>query len=324
MKKVLSVLMMALIPFVAAPVMAAADYPSKPISLVVPFPPGGPTDGMARQLASGLSDELGVPVIVENKAGAGGNIGSGQVAMARPDGHTLLFGTSGPLAINISIYDDITYDPRTSFEPIIRIGHLPNILVVNPDVPATNLQELIAYSKENPEALTYGSSGNGASSHLAGILFNNIAGTDILHIPYRGTGPALIDLLGGQISMSFTDVMTALPHTQQKTLRPIGLTTAERSPVLPDLPTLAESGLEGYDVSVFFGIVAPKGTDDAIILKLNQAFTDVMAREDIKEVLAQQGIVQADDKTPEGLKTFIDDEVTKWADVIESANVAMD
>src|SRR5690554_6943039 len=260
MKKVLSVLMMALIPFVAAPVMAAADYPSRPISLVVPFPPGGPTDGMARQLASGLSDELGVPVIVENKAGAGGNIGSGQVAMARPDGHTLLFGTSGPLAINISIYDDITYDPRTSFEPIIRIGHLPNILVVNPDVPATNLQELIAYSKENPEALTYGSSGNGVSSHLAGILFNNIAGTDILHIPYRGTGPALIDLLGGQISMSFTDVMTALPHTQQKTLRPIGLTTAERSPVLPDLPTLAESGLEGYDVSVFFGIVAPKGT----------------------------------------------------------------
>lgn len=324
MRKALSILCMAFAAVIATPVVAASSYPTKPVRLVVPFPPGGPTDGLARHLAQGLSDTLGAPVIVENKAGAGGNIGSQYVASANPDGYTLLFGTSGPLAINVSLYNDINYDPRSSFEPIIRVGHLPNILVLNPSVPATNLQELIDYANANPQALTYGSSGNGASSHLAGILFNRVAGTDIMHIPYRGTGPALIDLLGGQISMSFTDVMTALPHVQQETLRPIGITAAERSAALPDLPTLGESGLDGYDVSVFFGIVAPAGLDQDIVQKLNSAFVEVMGQQAVRDVLVQQGIVEAEDKTPEGLQAFINSEVTKWADVIASANVAMD
>lgn len=258
MRNVLSMLMVALMTVSAIPAWAVANYPSKTIRLIVPFPPGGPTDALARHLAQGLGENLGTAVIVENKAGAGGNIGSQYVAAASPDGYTLLFGTSGPLAINVSLYDDITYDPRTSFDPIIRIGHLPNILVLNPSVPANDLQELIAYATDNPQALTYGSSGNGASSHLAGILFNQVAGTEILHIPYRGTGPALIDLLGGQISMSFTDVMTALPHIQQQTLRPIGITAAQRSAALPELPTLGESGLDGYDVSVFFELWVPR------------------------------------------------------------------
>lgn len=324
MRNVLSMLMVALMTVSAIPAWAVANYPSKTIRLIVPFPPGGPTDALARHLAQGLGENLGTAVIVENKAGAGGNIGSQYVAAASPDGYTLLFGTSGPLAINVSLYDDITYDPRTSFDPIIRIGHLPNILVLNPSVPANDLQELIAYATDNPQALTYGSSGNGASSHLAGILFNQVAGTEILHIPYRGTGPALIDLLGGQISMSFTDVMTALPHIQQQTLRPIGITAAQRSAALPELPTLGESGLDGYDVSVFFGIVGPKGLDDAVVQTLNRAFIDVMARTEVKEVLTQQGIVEAESKTPEALATFINAEVTKWGDVIKSANVSMD
>ena len=308
----------------ATPALADAGYPNQPIRLIVPFPPGGPTDALARRLAEGLSKPLGQSVIVENKAGAGGNIGSEFVANAKPDGYTILFGTSGPLAINVSLYKKLGYDPRTSFEPIARIGHLPNILVVNPKVPANNLQELIAYAKKNPTALTFASSGNGASSHLAGVLFNDMAGTNILHVPYRGTGPALNDLLGGQVSMAFTDILTALPHVKSGTLRAIGLASGERSAALPDLPTIAEQGLKGYDVSVFFGIVAPKGTPAAVVQKLNDAFNQAMSDSAIKETLAHQGIVRADDTTPQGLGKFIDAEVDKWAKVVKNADITLD
>src|SRR3546814_1477273 len=170
---------------------------------------------MARRLADGLKDQLGQTVVVENRSGAGGNIGAENVASAKPYGYTILFGTSGPLAINVSLYKNQQYDPQKSFAPVIRIGHLPNILTVHPSVPVHNVQELIAYAKKNPDKLSYASSGNGASSHLAGILFNKMAGTQILHVPYKGTGPALNDLLGGQVSMSFTDILTALPHVQR-------------------------------------------------------------------------------------------------------------
>ncbi|MCD0504039.1 Bug family tripartite tricarboxylate transporter substrate binding protein [Bordetella petrii] len=306
----------------AAP--AAAAYPDRPVTLVVPFPPGGPTDAMARRLADGLKNQLGQTVVVENRGGAGGNIGAEYVASAKPDGYTILFGTSGPLAINVSLYKNQQYDPRKSFAPIIRIGHLPNILVVHPSVPVKNVQELIAYAKQNPDKLSYASSGNGASSHLAGILFNKLAGTNILHVPYKGTGPALNDLLGGQVSMSFTDILTALPHVQAGTLRPIGLASAERSDALPDLPTIAEQGLAGYDVSVFFGIVAPRGTPDDVVQKLNQAFTATLADPGIKQALHKQGIVEADDRTPQGLASFIDAQVPKWRAIIQEAHVAMD
>jgi tripartite-type tricarboxylate transporter receptor subunit TctC len=278
---------------------------------------------LARRLAESLAKPLGQPVIVENKAGAGGNIGSEFVANAKPDGYTILFGTSGPLAINISLYKNQGYDPRTSFTPIARIGHLPNILVVNPKVPAKNLTELIAYAKKHPDELSYASSGNGASSHLAGVLFNDLAGTNILHIPYRGTGPALNDLLGGQVSMAFTDILTALPHIKSGTLHPIGLASAERSAALPDLATLDEQGLKGYDVSVFFGIVAPKGTPAPVVQKLNAAFNQAMSDPTIEQVLAHQGIVRADDTTPEGLGKFINSEVDKWAAVIKNAKISL-
>lgn len=303
---------------------AADNYPSQAIKLVVPFPPGGPTDALARRLAQSLAEPLGQTVIVENKSGAGGNIGSEFVANSKPDGYTILFGTSGPLAINVSLYKKLGYDPRTSFAPIIRIGHLPNILVVHPSLPANNLQELVAYAKQHPDKLSYASSGNGASSHLAGVLFNEMAGTSILHIPYRGTGPALNDLLGGQVSMSFTDILTALPHIHNKTLRPIGLASAERSAALPDLPTLDEQGLKGYDVSVFFGIVAPKGTPTPVVEKLNAAFRHAMQDAEIKKTLAAQGIVEATDQTPQGLAAFIDTEVPKWEALVKNANIALD
>ncbi|TEA76845.1 Bug family tripartite tricarboxylate transporter substrate binding protein [Allopusillimonas ginsengisoli] len=325
MKKLLMTLMMSAVGMLGVvPAYAADAYPSQPVKLIVPFPPGGPTDGMARRLAEAIAKPLGQPVIVENKAGAGGNIGSEYVANAKPDGYTILFGTSGPLAINVSLYKKLGYDPRTSFAPIARIGHLPNILVLNPKVPASNLKELIAYAKAHPDTLSFASSGNGASSHLAGVLFNDMAGTNILHVPYRGTGPALNDLLGGQVSMAFTDIMTALPHVNNGTLRAIGLASAQRSAALPDLPTLAEQGLTGYDVSVFFGIVAPAGTPAPVIEKLNAAFSQAMSDPNVKATLESQGIVQAEDKSPEGLATFINSEVDKWATVIQNAKLSLD
>ncbi|MGH8847345.1 MAG: Bug family tripartite tricarboxylate transporter substrate binding protein, partial [Polaromonas sp.] len=223
---------------------AQAGYPQKPVSLVVPFAPGGPTDAMARTLANAIKPVLGQTMLVENKAGAGGNIGAEFVARAEADGHTLLFGTSGPLAINVSLYNKVNYDPVRSFSPIIQIGHLPNVLVVHPSVPAKNVKELIAHAKANPGKLSFASSGSGASSHLAGVLFNLRAGTDIQHIPYKGTGPALNDLLGGQVAMSFTDVLTALPHIKAGKLRVLGVTSASRSRAVPEVPTLMEQGLK--------------------------------------------------------------------------------
>ena len=325
MKRLFTPLLLAVAAIAAAPAALAADaYPSRPVTLVVPFPPGGPTDALARRLAEKLKQPLGQTVIVENRAGAGGNIGSEYVATAKPDGYTILFGTSGPLAINVSLYKNQGYNPETSFAPIIRIGHLPNILVVNPSVPATNAQELIAYAKKNPDKLSYASSGNGASSHLAGILFNQMAGTRIMHIPYKGTGPALNDLLGGQVSMSFTDILTALPYIKAGKLRAIGLASAQRSAALPDLPTLSEQGLSGYDVSVFFGIVAPKATPAETVARLNQAFQAALSDPAIEQTLRNQGIVRAQDQTPQGLSRFITTEVPKWRTLIKSANVSID
>src|SRR5690625_1841710 len=305
MQKFLGAFIFAALSAVSMSTLAATDYPNNTVKMVVPFPPGGPTDGLARLIAKHLGEHLDTPVIVENRGGAGGNIGSQYVANAKPDGYTLLFGTSGPLAINVSLYQDITYDPRTSFDPIVRIGHLPNILVINPEVPAENLTELIEYASDNAGVLTYGSSGNGASSHLAGVMFNRIAATDILHIPYRGTGPALVDLIAGQTDMTFTDVMTAIPHIEEGRLKAIGVTTDKRSDSLPDTPTLEEQGLEDYDVSVFFGVVGPKGMDPEVVEKLNIALVDVLNEDEVRNLLTAQGIVQADDHSPQALKAFI-------------------
>jgi len=302
----------------------AQGYPSKPVTLVIPFPPGGPTDAMARTLAAEIRDKLGQTMVVENRAGAGGNIGAEYVARAEPDGYTLMFGTSGPLAINASLYRKISYDPTRSFAPIIRVGHLPNILVVHPSLPVKNVPELIAYSKAHPGTLSYASSGNGASSHLAGVLFNSVAGTDLQHIPYKGTGPALNDLLGGQVGMSFTDILTAIPYVKTGKLRALGVTTASRSQALPDVPTVAEQGLAGYDVSVFFGIVAPAGTPADRIAVLNKAFTSVLATPKVKELFASQGLEAATDTSPQALAKFIASETHKWAGVVKQSGAQLD
>lgn len=305
-------------------VQAQQDFPTRPVMLIVPFPPGGPTDAMARTLAAEMGQRLGQPVVVENKAGAGGNIGAEYVARAEADGHTLLFGTSGPLAINSSLYRKINYNQLTSFAPVIQVGYLPNILVVNPGVPAKNLKELVAYAKANPGKLSYASSGNGASSHLAGVLFNGMAGTEILHVPYKGTGPALNDLLGGQVSMSFTDVLTALPYVKSGKLRALGLATQKRSRTLPDLPTIAEQGYPDYDVSVFFGIVAPAATPAPVVKKLNAAFAQALATPKVKDMFAAQGLEAAPDTAPQQLARFIASETTKWQAVVRQSGAQLD
>lgn len=303
---------------------AQAPFPQKTLSLVVPYSPGGPTDAMARTLANAIKPLLGQTMIVENKAGAGANIGAESVARADADGHTLLFGTSAPLAINIHLYQKINYDPFKSFSPIIQIGHLPNVLVVHPSVPANNMKELIAYAKANPNKLSFASSGSGASSHLAGVLFNMRAGTDIQHIPYKGTGPALNDLLGGQVAMSFTDVLTALPHIKAGKLRVLGVTSASRSGVLPEVPTLMEQGLKNFDASVFFGIVAPSGTPQEVVTKLNTAFTQVLQQPEVKQRLAQQGLEPPPQYTPAQLAVYMRSEAAKWHEVIKASGAKAD
>lgn len=302
----------------------AETFPSKPVTFVVPFPPGGPTDAMARTLGVALTQVLGQSVIVENRAGAGGNIGADAVARAKPDGYTIMFGTSGPLAINKSLYKKIGYDPVTSFAPIIRVGYLPNVLVVHPDVKVSTVQELIALDKAKPGSLNYASSGNGASSHLAGVLFNQKAQTTLQHVPYKGTGPALNDLLAGQVDMSFTDILTAMPYVQTGKLKIVGVATEKRSQAMPNVPTIAEQGLPGYDVSVFFGVVAPVGTPADRIAVLNQAFRKVLASDTVRITFASQGLEAAPDLTPEGLGRFIPEEVTKWQAVVQASGARLD
>ncbi|MDQ1079122.1 tripartite tricarboxylate transporter substrate binding protein [Pseudoroseomonas cervicalis] len=301
---------------------ALAQPGGRPVTLVVPFSPGGPTDLIARRLANSLGETLGQVVVVENRAGAGGNIGAELVARSAPDGQTVLFGTSGPLAINRMLYPGQAYDPAKDFAAIAPLGRIPNVLAVNGSVAANNVQELIALSKR--ERLSYGSSGNGASSHLAGALFNSMAGTRIEHIPYRGTGPALNDLLAGHIAMVFTDVLTALPHVQGGRVRALGITTLERSSVLPDLPTVAEQGLRGYDASVFFGLVVAAATPAPLRERLRAAMDRAVAQPETRGFLESQGMQIAPALTPEALTGLMASETERWARVIQEAGVRLE
>lgn len=308
----------------AVPAAAQEKFPDRPITFVVPFSPGGPTDAMARLLAIELTQELGQSVVVDNRAGAGGNIGAEAVARAKPDGYTILFGTSGPLAINHSLYKDIRYDPRTSFEPVIYVGYLPNVLVVRPSLGAASVQQLIARDKAEPGKLNYASSGNGASSHLAGVLFNDMADTKLVHVPFKGTGPALNALLAGQVDMTFTDILTAMPYIQSDKFKALGITTAQRSRAMAAIPTVAEQGLKGFDVSVFFGVVAPKGTSADRVKRLNQAFARALAAPKVSQTFATQGLEAAPDPSPAYLSQLIRSEVDKWAKVVQQSGVQLD
>ena len=304
----------------ASAASAAEKFPDRPIMFTVPFPPGGPTDAMARILATAMSQELGQSVIVENKAGAGGNIGAEYVARAKPDGYTIMFGTSGPLAINHSLYKGLKYDPRTSFEPIVYVGYLPNILVVRPDLGANNVQELITKEKAKPGTLSYASPGVGSGLHLAGELFKERTGIDMLHVAYKGTPPALNDVMGGVVPLMFTNLPAALPFIQDGKLLALATTQAQRIPAAPGIPTLAEQGVKGVDVSSWYGLLAPAGTPAEVAGQLARDAAAILAEPEVKQRLTAQGMSQAT-MSPAAFSQAIRDETAVWAGVLKSRHI---
>jgi len=298
-------------------------YPAKPIRLVVPFPAGGTTDILARAVGQKLTEAWGQPVVVDNRPGAGGNIGAELVAKAAPDGYTLLMGTVGTHAINASLYAKMPYDHIKDFAPVILVAGVPNVLVVNPAVPVNSVQELIAYAKANPGRLNFASSGSGTSIHLSGELFKVMAGVQMTHIPYKGSAPALQDLIGGQVQLMFDNLPSALPQIKGGKLRALAVTSAARAAALPDVPTVAEAGLPGFEASSWFGVLAPAGTPVAIIARLNAEIAKWLASPEAREKLASQG-ANAAGGSPEDFAKHIAAETAKWQKVVKESGAKVD
>jgi tripartite-type tricarboxylate transporter receptor subunit TctC len=300
-----------------------AAYPEKPIRLVVPFPPGGAMDGLARALSDPLGRKFGQTIVVENKSGAGGNLGVEAVAKSPADGYTMVI-TSIGMVTNRHLYAKLGYDPLKDFAPVTQLAVVPNMLVINPaKVKARTVPELIAEAKAQPGQLTYASAGNGTSIHLSGELFTAMTGTDMQHIPYRGSGPAVSDLIGGQVGMMFDSIASARPHVQSGKLIALALTTARRSPSLPDLPTLAESGVAGYEVAPWFGIFMPAGTPKDVVRTMHNALTEAMQLSEVKarfSVLGAEVIGQG----PEAFAATLAAENTKWEKLIRERRIQAD
>lgn len=298
------------------------DYPNKPIRIVVPFPPGGITDQLARDVSHALAARLKQPVIVDNKPGAGGNIGATNVARSPGDGYSLLFGTFGTLPVNKSLYANPGYDPLKDFAPVAGVAYLPNVLLVHPAVPANNVAELIALAKKSPGQLTYGSFGNGSSAHLAGELFAHMAGINILHIPYKGSPAAMTDLIGGRLTMMFDSIPTALPIAKDGRARALAITTTTRSDKLPNQPPMSDA-VPGYELTAWFGVAAPASTPKPIVDRLNAEITAALNEPAFRDKLTAQGAVPFA-QTPAQFKTFIENQYQKWDTVIKKANIRLD
>ena len=301
----------------------ADDYPTRPITLIVPFPPGGSTTVMARNVADKMSATLGQPVVVENRGGAGGTIGTRSVAKAAPDGYTILLSYTATMAIAPSMNVNAGYDPRKDFVPIGMIGFAPNVLVVHPSLPARSVAELIAYAKAAPAPVKYGSPGVGTVNHLAGEYLASETGVKLQHVPYKGNGPAMGDLLGGHIPMMFVPIPVALGNVKAGTLRGLAITTAKRSGLLPDLPTLAESGVPGFDVALRYGLMAPTGTPPAVIARLNRELNAALATEDVKQRLATEG-AEALPGTPEAYAADVDADEKRWSGLVKKLGIKVE
>jgi tripartite-type tricarboxylate transporter receptor subunit TctC len=302
---------------------ASAQYPTKPIKLIVPFPPAGSTDISARALAGKLGERLGQPVIIENKPGAGGNIGTDVVAKSAPDGYTLIVGTVGTHAINSSLYSKMPYDAIKDFAPVVLLSTTPNVLVVPANFPANSVQDVIRMAKAKPGELTFASSGSGTSIHLSGEMFKSMAGLEMTHIPYKGSGPMLIDLLSGTVNMAFDNLSASMVHIKGGKLRALATTGPKRAPALPDLPTVSEAGLTGYDSTSWNAIYAPAGTPKEIIEKLNRESNAILQSAETRKFFSEQG-AESGGGTPEQLAAFNRAELAKWAKVVKDSGAKVD
>jgi tripartite-type tricarboxylate transporter receptor subunit TctC len=301
----------------------AQSWPSKPVRLIVPFPPGGGNDVIARAVAQKLGERLGQPVVVENRAGANGIVGLQALMQAAPDGHTIAVGAAGPLAVNPSLYDKLPYDPLKDFAPITNMVNFPLLLVTHPSVAAKNTRDLVTLAKAQPGKLHYSSPGSGNSGHLAGELFNTMAGVKTVHVPYKGQGPALTDLIAGQVQMLYSSIPSVLPHVRQGQLNAIAVGSAKRVPSLPDIPTISESGVPGYEAYSWVGMVAPAGTPKDVVARLNREIVEVLKQKDVAEKLNGQGALPVGD-TAEQFAAYIKAEIEKWGAVVRSSNIKVD
>ena len=300
----------------------AQTYPSKPIRVIVPFPPGGSTDFLARIVGQKLTAAWGQQVIIDNRPGAGGTVGAAEAARAAPDGYTLLMGAVHH-EIATSVYAKLPYDFQKDFAPITTVAIVPNVLVVNPSIPANSVKELIAHAKANPGKLNYGSAGMGTAHHLIGEQFNLQAGVEILHVPYKGSSPAVADLIGGQVSLMYDTVSSCLPHIKSGKLRPLGVTTAKRSVALPDVPTIADAALPGFEVTTWFGFVAPAKTPAEIITKLNTEIVKILNMPDVRERLLAAGSEPVGN-TPEQMAAQIARETAAFAKIVKQAKLVVE
>jgi tripartite-type tricarboxylate transporter receptor subunit TctC len=316
-------LLVALAPLFVSLTAAAQDYPNRPVRWIVPFAPAGPTDLMSRAVAEKLTQRLGQQFVVDNRPGAGGNIGAELVAKSAPDGYTLMIGHVGTHAINATLYPRIAFDPVKDFTPITLIATFPLALVVHPAVPAKDVKELIAHAKARPGQLNFASAGNGGPTHLTGELFKSSAGIDIVHVPYKGNAAALFDLIAGRSHIMFSNMLTSMPHVRAGKLRAIGVSGAKRSPQAPDLPTVAESGVPGFNAVPWYGVLGPAGLPRPILTKLNSEIARALAQPDMNERFVAQG-VDLQSTTPEQFAALIRSEVVKWRKVVKDAGAKVD
>ena len=316
-------LMAGLAPPAAGAQTTPAPYPARTVRLVVPFPPGGPLDITARALAQELTQSWGQSIVVDNRPGAGGNIGADLVAKSPADGYTILMGALSTHAVNPSLYAKMPYDAVADFAPITLVAVTPNVLVVNPSLPVRSVPELIAYAKANPNKLSFGSGSNGSAGHLAGELFKVDTGTDIVHIPFKGGAPAMQALLAGETQFMFDNLANSMPQVKAGKLRALAVTTAKRSRLVPELPTMAEAGLPGFDISTWFGLLAPAGTSSDVIAKWNVDVVKILNSQDMRDRLVAQG-AEAAPTTPAEFAAFIRAELPKYARIVKASGAKVD
>jgi tripartite-type tricarboxylate transporter receptor subunit TctC len=318
------------IPFLAAlaalalciPAQAATAFPTKPIRIIVAYTPAGTTDILARAIGQKMSETWGQPVIIDNRAGAAGNIGTEVAARATPDGHTLIMGTAGTHGINVSLYRKLSWHPLNDFAPISLAAMVPNIMVVNNSLPVKNVREFLAHVKANPGKLSYGSPGNGSTAHLSMELFKSMTGASLVHIPYKGSAGVLADVMGGQIAVTIDNMPPYLPQVKAGKIRALAVSTAKRSSAVPDLPTIAEAGVPGYEAGAWFGLLAPTGTPKPVVTQLSNETARILKLPDISKRISELG-AEPVGSTPEQFTALIKSEIAKWAKVIKDANVEL-